>query len=410
MTTALSRLAPIRVLLGVTGGIAAYKAAELTRLLRTSGAEVRVAMTAAATRFVAPLTFQALSGNRVHLELLDASEESAMDHISLARWADRVLIAPATADFLARLRAGTADDLLTTLCLATRSPLLIAPAMNTVMWAHPATQENVAVLRNRGVTVLGPASGALACGETGEGRMLEPAEILDLFSEQALQGPLSNRPVLVTAGPTREPIDPVRFIGNRSSGKMGFAIAAAAARRGARVTLISGPTTLADPVGVEVQRVETAEQMYEAVLARAPDQDICIGAAAVADYTPARPATDKIKKTEPDLSIRLTRTRDIIGTVAALPDRPFLVGFAAETRDLQEYALTKLRTKGLDMIAANRVGSSQGGFDSDDNALEVYWEGGGRNLALTSKRDIADQLMDLIIERLHAKNSAENPR
>jgi len=406
----LSRLARIRVLLGVTGGIAAYKAAELTRLLRAEGAEVRVAMTEAATRFVAPLTFQALSGNRVHLQLLDATEESAMDHISLARWAERVLIAPATADFLARLRAGLADDLLTTLCLATRAPLLAAPAMNAAMWDHPATRDNVAALRARGIVLLGPGSGSLACGETGEGRMLEPADIVDRMLQPIVPGPLAGRSVLVSAGPTREPIDPVRFIGNRSSGKMGYAVAEQAARRGARVTLVSGPTALADPAGVEVHRVETAEQMYEAVMERAASRDIYIGAAAVADYTPARPEADKIKKTEAELSIPLTRTRDIIGAVSALPRRPFVVGFAAETRDLQEYALAKLRTKGLDLIAANRVGTPRGGFDSDDNALEVFWDDGGCSLELAPKHEIAGQLMDLIVERLHAKNSAENTR
>lgn len=404
-------MARIRVLLGVTGGIAAYKAAELTRLLRAEGAEVIVVITAAAARFVGPLTFQALSGNRVHQELLDAAEESAMDHISLARWADRVLIAPATADFLARLRAGLADDLLTTLCLATRAPILVVPAMNTAMWEHPATQENIGVLRDRGVMVLGPGSGALACGEIGAGRMLDPAQVIAHLEAQNQTGSLAGRSVLVTAGPTREPIDPVRFIGNRSSGKMGYAIAEQAARRGARVTLVSGPTQLADPKGVEVHRLETADQMYQAVMARVEGQDIVIGAAAVADYTPVSTAAGKIKKTEAEISVSLMRTRDIIGAVAALPRRPpLVVGFAAETHDLQEYALSKLRAKGLDLIAANRIGAGQGGFDSDENSLEVYWEGGARSLALASKPEIAGRLMDLIVERLHAKNSAEDPR
>ncbi|NJD07810.1 MAG: bifunctional phosphopantothenoylcysteine decarboxylase/phosphopantothenate--cysteine ligase CoaBC [Methylococcaceae bacterium] len=407
----MSQLARIRVLLGVTGGIAAYKAAELTRLLRAEGAEVIVVITAAAARFVGPLTFQALSGNRVHQELLDAAEESAMDHISLARWADRVLIAPATADFLARLRAGLADDLLTTLCLATRAPILVVPAMNTAMWEHPATQENIGVLRDRGVMVLGPGSGALACGEIGAGRMLDPAQVIAHLEAQNQTGSLAGRSVLVTAGPTREPIDPVRFIGNRSSGKMGYAIAEQAARRGARVTLVSGPTQLADPKGVEVHRLETADQMYQAVMARVEGQDIVIGAAAVADYTPVSTAAGKIKKTEAEISVSLMRTRDIIGAVAALPRRPpLVVGFAAETHDLQEYALSKLRAKGLDLIAANRIGAGQGGFDSDENSLEVYWEGGARSLALASKPEIAGRLMDLIVERLHAKNSAEDPR
>jgi len=401
-------LARIRVLLGVTGGIAAYKAAELARLLRAAQAEVRVVLTPAAAHFVAPLTFQALSGNRVHMELLDAAEESAMDHISLARWAELVLIAPASADFLARLRAGSAGDLLSTLCLASRAPLLVAPAMNSAMWDHPATRDNVAVLQNRGVTVLGPASGSLACGESGDGRMLEPAELVQRV-EAACPGNLGGLALLITAGPTREPIDPVRFIGNRSSGRMGYAVAAEALRRGARVSLVSGPTALPDLAGATLCRVETAEQMYRAVMERIAGQQIFIGAAAVADYTPVACAAEKIKKTEGSLTVTLTRTADIISAVAALPERPFVVGFAAETSDLQEYALQKLEAKGLDLIAANRVGGPFGGFDSEDNALDIYWKTGSAHLPMAPKPRIAAQLMDLILDRFHAKDSAENP-
>ncbi len=395
-----SRMAEKRILLGVTGGIAAYKAAELTRLLCAQGAKVRVAMSRAATAFVAPLTFQALSGHPVHLDLLDASEESAMGHIRLARWADLILIAPATADFIARLRAGLADDLLATLCLAAQAPIALAPAMNHAMWANPATQDNVASLAARGVRLLGPAVGEQACGETGPGRLLEPMAIAQAVEAFFAPNVLAGRSVLISAGPTREPIDPVRYLTNRSSGKMGYALARAAFNAGAKVTLVSGPVSLAPPQGAEIVRVETAAQMYEAVLGRVSGHDIYIGAAAVADYTPASVAPQKIKKHDAQLSIALIRTRDILAAVAALPDRPFTVGFAAETEQLETHARHKLENKGLDMVAANRVGLPEGGFDSEDNALEVFWRDGQAHLPMAPKSRIADQLIALIAERL----------
>lgn len=402
-------LADKHILLGVTGGIAAYKSAELTRLLRARGAQVRTVMTRAATAFVGALTFQALSGNPVHFDLLDPAAESAMGHISLARWADLILIAPASADFIAKLRLGLADDLLSTLCLAAEAPIAIAPAMNRVMWDNPATQENIRCLAARGLRILGPAEGEQACGETGYGRMLEPLAICEAAGKFFTAGPLSGLSVLISAGPTCEPIDPVRYIGNRSSGKMGYALARAALAAGARVTLVSGPVHIAAPPGADLVRVETAQQMYDAVLARAGSRDIYIGAAAVADYSPA-PVQQKIKKHDQALLLNLTRTRDILGAVAALPDRPFTVGFAAETERLEDYARQKLEAKALDMIAANRVGQAQGGFDSDDNALEVFWKGGGARLDLAPKTLIATRLIELITERLHAKDSDQNPR
>jgi len=398
-----------RILLGVTGGIAAYKACELTRQLRTLGAEVRVVMTEAAQTFVTPLTFQALSGQPVATRLLDPVEESAMGHIALARWADLILIAPASADFIAKLRAGLADDLLSAICLAATVPIALAPAMNQAMWNHPATQENLHGLQSRGLVRLGPAEGEQACGESGWGRMLEPADLCQAVQALLGGGRLANTKVLITAGPTREPIDAVRFIGNRSSGKMGYAIAQAAARAGAEVTLVSGPVALQPLRGIETIGVETAAQMYDAVLSRAKNADLFIGAAAVADYTPAAVAATKIKKTRDSLTLELTRTADILGAVAALTPKPFSVGFAAETDRLEEYARAKLENKGLDMIAANWVGRPEGGFESDDNALHVFWSGGAAHLPLAAKSLIATQLIDLIAKRLHAKNTIQNP-
>lgn len=398
-------LASHKILLGVTGGIAAYKAAELTRLLTGAGAEVQVAMTQAATGFVAPLTFQALSGRPVHLELLDPAQETAMGHIQLARWADTVLIAPASADFIAKLRAGLADDLLSTLCLAATVPLAIAPAMNRAMWDHPATRDNIACLERRGVRVLGPASGAQACGETGPGRMLEPAAILAaLAAWRGGAGLLAGTRVLITAGPTREPIDPVRYISNRSSGKMGYAVAAAALAEGAEVALVSGPTALPPPQVHEFVAVESAAEMYAAVMARAESCGIYIGTAAVADYTPVAAAPQKIKKTLAETQIALTRTPDILGTVAGLARRPFTVGFAAETHDLENYARQKLAGKALDMVAANQVGQGLG-FDAEDNALFVCWPGGDTRLPFAPKRRLAEQLVRLIAERHRAAGS-----
>jgi phosphopantothenoylcysteine decarboxylase/phosphopantothenate--cysteine ligase len=403
MDERMSRLTEKRIVLGVTGGIAAYKAAELTRALRAENAEVRVVMTRAATAFIAPLTFQALSGQPVHLDLLDAAAESAMGHITLARWADLILIAPATADFIAKVRAGLADDLLSALCLAAEVPLALAPAMNQAMWANAASQDNVACLKTRGIRLFGPAEGAQACGETGLGRMLEPAEICRAAAALFAPAKLSGVSVLVSAGPTREAIDPVRYLSNRSSGKMGYAVAEAALAAGAAVTLVSGPVALAPVRGAEMIRVESAAQMYDAVLEAAPRHGIYIGAAAVADYTPAAVAGHKIKKHDANLTIPLIRTRDILAQVATLPQHLFTVGFAAETDNLDDYARQKLASKGLDMVAANRVGTGLG-FDADDNALRVFWRGGVAEFPTSAKSHIATQLIELIAEHYFAKH------
>ncbi len=393
---------PRRVLLGVTGGIAAYKAAEIVRLLIARGAEVQVVMTHSATQFITPLTFQALSGRPVRTDLWDSAAEAAMGHIELARWADLVLIAPATADVMARLAHGHADDLLSTLCLATASPVWIAPAMNQQMWAHAATQANVRLLKDHGVRVLGPAAGSQACGETGLGRLLEPEDIVALvFAPRPLpeHGPLWGKHVVITAGPTREAVDPVRFISNRSSGKMGYAIAAAARDAGARVTLISGPVSLRVPYGVTRFDVESAEQMYACVHQVITDADVYIGAAAVADYRPVTCAERKIKKSADCLDIALTRAPDILASVSALARRPFVVGFAAETNDIERHARDKLNRKNLDLIAANDVSGGQV-FDRDDNALLVLWSDGSREFKQQSKCALAYELVGLIAERL----------
>jgi len=390
---------PARILLGVTGGIAAYKSAELVRRLKERGADVQVVMTAGAQHFVTPLTFQALSGRPVRSDLWDEAAEAAMGHIELARWPDRILVAPASADFLARLAHGLANDLLTTLCLATDVPLRVAPAMNRLMWANPATQANVAALRARGVEVLGPAAGEQACGETGPGRMVEPGELADLIlAGPAVAGVLRGRKVIVTAGPTRERIDPVRFITNRSSGKMGYAVAEAARDAGAEVVLVTGPVNVPAPRGITCVNVETAEQMMGAVNAHLPGADIFIAAAAVSDYRPVQISAEKIKKTSESMVLSLTRTPDILATVAAGSPRPFVVGFAAETQNVERNALTKLESKRLDMIAANRVGDGLA-FDCDDNALTVYWPGGRRELPRASKSRLAADLIGVIAER-----------
>jgi phosphopantothenoylcysteine decarboxylase/phosphopantothenate--cysteine ligase len=396
----MSAITSLKVLLGVTGGIAAYKSAELVRRLREQGAEVQVVMTEGARHFVGIATFQALSGRPVRTDLWDAAAEAAMGHIELARWADRVVIAPASADFLARLAHGMANDLLTTLCLATDAPISVAPAMNRFMWANAATQANVAALRARGITIIGPADGAQACGETGAGRMVEPADILATLwpCESALPGALAGRKVLVTAGPTRERIDPVRFITNRSSGKMGYAVAEAARDAGAEVVIVSGPVSVPTPAGVRRIDVETAEQMMNAVREQLPGTDIFIAAAAVSDYRPVQAAAEKIKKTSDSLMIAMSRTTDILATVAAGTPRPFVVGFAAETQHVERNALAKLEGKRLDMIAANQVGDRLA-FDCDDNALTVYWPGGKRELARASKREVATGLVRAIAER-----------
>jgi phosphopantothenoylcysteine decarboxylase/phosphopantothenate--cysteine ligase len=393
-----------KIVLGVTGGIAAYKSADLTRRLLEAGADVRVVMTEAATQFVGPLTFQALSGNPVHLDLLDPAAEAAMGHIELARWADTVLVAPASADFMARLAHGLANDLLTTLCLATDAPVVLAPAMNRLMWQNAATRDNAALLARRGLRLIGPAVGGQACGEVGEGRMAEPADIVRQLAEPQ-DRPLEGLTVVVTAGPTREAIDPVRFVGNRSSGRMGFAVAAAARQAGAQVLLVAGPTRQPAPAGVERVDVVSAADMYQAVMAAADRADIFIGAAAVADYRPAQAAPSKIKKQAAQLTLTLERTQDILQAVAARPRPPFTVGFAAETQNLPRYARDKLVRKRLDMIAANWVGGETG-FDTEDNALEVFWQNGQTSLERQGKDALAQQLIRLIAERYHAKHPA----
>lgn len=387
-----------RILLGVAGGIAAYKCPDLVRRFRERGAEVQVVMTAAAREFVTPATFQAVSGRPVRTDLWDAAAEAAMGHIELARWADLVLIAPATADFLARLATGLADDLLSTLCLATRAPIAVAPAMNHVMWSNAATRENVATLQRRGIALFGPGEGDQACGEVGEGRMLEPLELAERSSRLLIGGgPLQGRRVLITAGPTRERIDPVRFISNRSSGKMGFAVAQAAREAGAEVILVCGPVSLPTPAGIRRIDVESAGDMLNAVLGEIDRADIFISTAAVADYRPAHAAEQKIKKTSDHMDLSMERTPDVLATVAARPDRPFVVGFAAETESVEQNARAKLLKKNLDMIAANEVGHDKA-FDCEDNQLVVLWRTGRRELAKASKMTLARQLVSLVTE------------
>ena len=388
-----------KILLGVTGGIAAYKSAELVRLLIKAGAEVRVVMTPSAREFVQPLTYQALSGHRVYLDLFDAEADSAMDHIELARWCDLMLVAPASADFLGKMSAGYADNLLLTLCLASRQPVAVAPAMNQQMFANAATAANIEQLSARGVLVWGPDAGLQACGDVGPGRMLEPAQLLALVEAQFEPGKLQGVEVLITAGPTREDIDPVRYISNRSSGKMGYALATEALRAGASVTLVSGPVALTAPAAAQLVRVESAAQMHDAVMQHVAASDIFIGCAAVSDYRVEQQAAHKIKKSADRMTLTLVPNTDILATVSALEKRPFCVGFAAETRDLKKYALDKLERKKLDMIAANLVADGSGGFEADVNQLEVYWQGGSSMIEQASKREVAKQLIDLIARR-----------
>jgi phosphopantothenoylcysteine decarboxylase / phosphopantothenate---cysteine ligase len=396
-----------RIVLGVTGGIAAYKAPDLVRRLRERGAEVQVVMTAGAREFVTPMTFQAVSGQPVRSDLWDEAAEGAMGHIELARWADLVVIAPCTADFLAQLAHGRAADLLSTLCLATTAPIAVAPAMNHQMWANAATQANVATLRARGIHVIGPGAGAQACGETGEGRMREPADIAtDAFALFPAEGPLRGRKLLLTAGPTRERIDPVRFISNRSSGKMGYAVAVAAREAGAEVVLVSGPVNLPCPPGVRRICVETAQQMFDAVMGEVGDADIFVATAAVADYRPAKPSSCKIKKVTDTLEVCMERTVDILLSVAQLPDRPYTVGFAAETDKVEEHARAKLVRKDLDLIAANEVGDTLV-FEQDDNALVLLWKDGGRHeLGAGAKTVLARQLMEFVAARFLERQPA----
>jgi phosphopantothenoylcysteine decarboxylase/phosphopantothenate--cysteine ligase len=400
-----------KIILGVTGGIAAYKAPELVRRLRDRGAIVQVVMTRSAREFTTETALQAVSGRPVRTDLWDEQAEAAMGHIELARWADRILVAPATAEFMARLAGGFASDLLSTLCLATTAPISLAPAMNHVMWASEAVQANRRLLESRGVQLLGPDVGDQACGESGPGRMLQPDAIARLVagpvivSESAIT-PLRGKTVMVTAGPTLEAIDPVRFISNRSSGKMGYALAGAAADAGAKVLLLSGPVSLQVPHGVECINIESAEELYAAVHRHIGKADIFIGAAAVSDYRPAKTEANKIKRMRTELHIDLIRSPDILASVADLPDRPFTVGFAAETEKLREHALQKLEQKKLDMIIANQVGPGVG-FDRDENAVDVYWKGGNKSFPLTAKAALAGGLIELVAERYAASHSAE---
>ncbi|CAH8222366.1 bifunctional phosphopantothenoylcysteine decarboxylase/phosphopantothenate--cysteine ligase CoaBC [Vibrio aestuarianus] len=401
-------LAGKKILLGISGGIAAYKCAELTRRLIERGAQVQVVMTHAAKEFITPLTMQAVSGRPVSDSLLDPAAEASMGHIELAKWADLVLLAPATADLIARMAAGMGNDLLTTLILATDAPVAVSPAMNQQMYRNIATQENIATLARRGMTIWGPAAGEQACGDIGPGRMLEPMQLVNhceaFFQADSLQtSPLQGKSILITAGPTREAIDPVRYITNHSSGKMGYAIAQAAAKLGADVTLISGPVNLATPQQVQRIDVESASDMYQTVMQHAQSHDVFISCAAVADYRPQIVADQKIKKTDDSEQMTLTMVKnpDIVASVAAMTEyRPFTVGFAAETQDVEKYARNKLINKNLDMICANDVSVAGQGFNSNDNALTVYWQGGEQALPLSSKAELARALMLLINDKM----------
>lgn len=395
-----------RVLLGVTGGIAAYKSADLVRRLRDAGAEVRVIMTRSATEFITPLTLQAVSGHPVHQQLLDTGAEAGMGHIELARWADAVLVAPASANFLARLAQGRADDLLSAVCLATEAPVAVAPAMNQQMWNNAATQSNLATIMKNAVRIFGPAEGSQACGEVGPGRMLEPVELVTLASQLFVTGEFDGLTVLVTAGPTWEAIDPVRGLTNRSSGKMGYAVAEAAAESGARVILVSGPTSLPDPDRVRTVRVESAQEMYDTVHRYAAEADIFIGVAAVADYRPARTAERKIKKTETTITLELERTPDILASVASLQPAPFTVGFAAETENIEQHARAKLESKKLDLVAANRVGTDIG-FAADENSLLLVEREGVTEFPAQPKTKLARALIHHIAARYRAKNDTK---
>ena len=389
-----------RILLGVTGGIAAYKSPDLVRRLIERGAEVQVVMTKSAQRFVSPMTFQAVSGRPTRSDLWDSAAEAAMGHIELARWAQLVLIAPASADFIARMAGGRADDLLSTVCVATEAPILLAPAMNRVMWANKATQANIETLVARGVRILGPGSGNQACGEIGVGRMWEPLKLAEALLEPPVNaGLLAGLNVLITAGPTRERLDPVRYLTNRSSGKMGFAVAAAAREAGAHVTVVSGPVQLQTPTGVTRINVESARDMYAAVHRHVADADVFIAAAAVADFQPVTIAKQKIKKQGGSVNLELEPAPDIIKSVADMPRRPFVVGFAAETNDVEDNARIKLKRKKLDMIAANHVGDGIA-FDCDDNALTVIWPGGKVDVPRGPKLEVARALVAIIVERL----------
>ncbi|HBC57264.1 MAG TPA: bifunctional phosphopantothenoylcysteine decarboxylase/phosphopantothenate--cysteine ligase CoaBC [Gammaproteobacteria bacterium] len=384
------------ILLGVTGGIAAYKAAELVRLLGKQQANTQVVMTSGAQEFVTPLTFQALSGNPVYTKLFDPEVTAGMDHISLARWADLVLIAPASANQIAKLAHGHAEDLLQTICLATQAPIVLAPAMNQQMWQAAAVRDNCKLLIQRGIELIGPAEGSQACGELGPGRMLEPSQIVELLETRLADKFFAGTRILINAGPTQEAIDPVRYISNRSSGKMGYAIAKAAAKAGAEVTLISGPVSLPAPQQVEILQVQSAEQMYARMCERVEGADIIIAAAAVADYRPKSVAPHKIKKEASALNLELEPTQDILTAISHLPNRPFMVGFAAESDEVAANAKAKLERKCLDLIAANDILAPNVGFEVDTNALHLYWHQGETLLPLAPKDEIAEQLLKIV--------------
>lgn len=395
------------ILLAVSGGIAAYKCAELTRRLKERGANVRIIMTKAAQAFITPLTLQAVSGNPVSDDLLDPAAEAAMGHIELAKWADLMLVAPASADVIARINAGMANDLLTTVVLATAAPVAIAPAMNQQMYANTATAQNIASLTHRGLKLWGPASGEQACGDVGPGRMLEPMQLVEQIEQHFnLNNKLAGKTVTITAGPTREPLDPVRFISNHSSGKMGYAIAQAALLMGAKVQLISGKVTINPPTGANIYAVDSALEMHQKALELAPSADIFIACAAVADYRPADVAQQKIKKSGDTMTVNLVKNPDIVADVAALKSqRPFTVGFAAETTDVEQYARSKMQRKALDMICANNVATQGQGFNAEQNSLEVFWPDGRKSLPLAQKSQLGLDLIELIT--LHYFNSIE---
>lgn len=395
-------LANRNILLGVTGGIACYKSAELVRRLKDAGADVRVVMTSGAEAFVTPLTFQAVSGNPVHTSLLDPEAEAGMGHIELAKWADRILVAPASANFISRFAQGNGEDLLSTLCLATTAPVLLAPAMNQAMWANAATQENINLAVARGAQTLGPGSGEQACGDIGEGRMLEPMELVRLTAESFESGALTGKKVVITAGPTREAIDPVRYISNHSSGKMGYALAEAATAAGANCVLISGPVALVAPDNLKFVSASSAADMYRAVMAEIDDADVFIGSAAVADYRPVTIAEQKIKKSEDEMNIRLVKNPDILSEVSHLKNRPYTVGFAAESEKLIEHAQDKLERKKLDLIVANDISRSDIGFDQDANEVVLISKESVEPLPKDSKKELARILVEKISAHLNA--------
>jgi len=400
----MSELAGRKVLLGVTGSIAAYKSPDIVRRLKDQGAEVRVVLTASAEKLVSPTVFQAVSGEPVRGDIWDEQAEAAMGHIELAKWADTVLIAPATANVIAQLASGSADNLLTTLVLASQAQIALAPSMNQAMWSDTATQANCDVLRKRNVLFIGPDSGEQACGDVGPGRMTEPADIVSRLARGGAAGALEGLKVVITAGPTREPIDPVRFVSNRSSGKMGFAVARAAADAGADVTLVAGPVHLPTPPSVHRMDTETTQQMFDATMGVIEDADIYIGAAAISDYRPLQAAEQKIKKHADTFQLELVKSPDLLATIAALDDGPFTVGFAAETEKLEEHAISKLERKHLNMIIANLVGANLC-FDADDNEVVVLWEGGRQPFPKLSKQELARQLVDSVATRYRAANS-----